>query len=200
MSQKELNKEYLKKVGRRISELREGTGITQDEFARFLGVPRTTVAKYETGIQDFKSETIIKMCDYFKVSADYLLRGASSEALDVHRKTGLTDDALNALEETKNTYQMYFTDAAAWLCVINELLSDKEFLNLSDKFARSRCDWQKINNETILLKNKLQNIDKDEYIKITDRLNTLNDEDAFLRWKILQAIEKYAEKMLERKL
>ena len=181
----ELNLDYLKTVGTRISTLREQKGVTQEEFGLALGIPRSAIAKYENGLQDFKSETIVAMSDYFGVSADYLLRGASSQALDIHRTTGLTDAALNSLADEKNTDELILDGESGRIELVNELLADKDFFFLLEEFVHFRREWRSIHAE-------LANVDMD-----TDRTLELRERAEFLRWKHSQLVGKYIEKLLE---
>jgi transcriptional regulator with XRE-family HTH domain len=173
----ELNYDYLKKVGKRISDLREKKDITQDELGNALGIPRSTLAKYETGLQDFKSETIVQMCDYFGVSADYLLRGASAQALNVHRKTGLTDAALKTLTDEKNVSETFF-DGNGRIDMVNELLADKDFFYLLEEFVHFRREWREIT-------------------AADDGDRNAQDGAEFLRWKYTRQVDKYIDKLLE---
>ena len=60
-------------IGRRIRFLREQAGITQGELAKIIGVSRMSVTHWETERAEPFYEAVIKMADYFKVTADYLL-------------------------------------------------------------------------------------------------------------------------------
>lgn len=57
----------------KVKELREQKGLTQSELGRVLNVKKSTVSKYENGSLDLNSTTIATLCDYFNVSANYLL-------------------------------------------------------------------------------------------------------------------------------
>ncbi len=57
----------------RLKQLREQRGLSQKDLADFLGMTRQAVAYYESGKREPNINTIIKLADYFSVSADYLL-------------------------------------------------------------------------------------------------------------------------------
>lgn len=57
----------------RLKQLRKSHGITQDELGEILGVQKAAVCKYETGRVPLPHEAIVKLCDHFRVTADYLL-------------------------------------------------------------------------------------------------------------------------------
>ena len=57
----------------RLRQLREDHDLTQAEVAAILGINQTVYSRYETGRNDMKPFQIIALCDYYKVSADYVL-------------------------------------------------------------------------------------------------------------------------------
>ena len=57
----------------RLRQLREDHDKTQKEIAAYLGINQTVYSRYETGRNDMKPHQIIALCDYYKVSADYVL-------------------------------------------------------------------------------------------------------------------------------
>lgn len=60
-------------IGERLREARIRRGLTQAEVAEKLGVTRSVIARYESGINDPPSENISKLAEILGVSADYLL-------------------------------------------------------------------------------------------------------------------------------
>ena len=62
-------------IGNRIKELREKNNISQETMSLDINVSRQTVSKweYDTALPD--SNNISVLCEYFNVSADYLLNG-----------------------------------------------------------------------------------------------------------------------------
>lgn len=59
--------------GIRIKELREEKGYTQNQLARLLHCKQNTVCRYENESNDLKTSVLIKLCEIFQVSADYIL-------------------------------------------------------------------------------------------------------------------------------
>lgn len=57
----------------RLRQLREDNDKTQREIAEYLGIKQTVYSRYETGKNDMKPCHIIALCEYYKVSADYVL-------------------------------------------------------------------------------------------------------------------------------
>lgn len=60
-------------IAKRIKELREEKGLSQKALAKELNVTQTTISKWEQDIRNPDLPTIVELCKYFKVSADYLL-------------------------------------------------------------------------------------------------------------------------------
>jgi transcriptional regulator with XRE-family HTH domain len=71
----------------RIKELREQKGLTQTELGKILEVEKSTISKYEKGNLDLNSNTISQLCDYFQVTADYLLgRSQQNTPIEKHEE------------------------------------------------------------------------------------------------------------------
>ncbi|MDE5671381.1 MAG: helix-turn-helix domain-containing protein [Eubacterium sp.] len=56
-----------------IRDLREDNDITQQEIADYLGTSQTMYARYERGANELPIHHLIKLCEYYNVSADYIL-------------------------------------------------------------------------------------------------------------------------------
>lgn len=57
----------------RLKELRKSRNMSQEELGSMLSVQKAAVCKYETGRVPLPSEVLVKLCDYFGVTADHLL-------------------------------------------------------------------------------------------------------------------------------
>ena len=67
------SKERLIAIGNRVKVVREAMDLTQEEFANRYGYARTTLAKLEAGLRDFKSTELVTLAEQLNVSCDYLL-------------------------------------------------------------------------------------------------------------------------------
>ncbi len=56
-----------------IRDLREDNDITQQEIADYLSTSQTMYARYERGANELPIHHLIKLCEYYNVSADYIL-------------------------------------------------------------------------------------------------------------------------------
>ena len=58
---------------KRIQELREDHDQTQKQMADYLRLHRNVYHRYETGEREAPAWVIIKLAEYYNVSADYIL-------------------------------------------------------------------------------------------------------------------------------
>ena len=62
-------REYVQK----IRDLRADHDKTQSEIAIILGTTKNQVGKYERGEQEMPIKHLVTLCNYYGVSADYIL-------------------------------------------------------------------------------------------------------------------------------
>ena len=67
--------------GKKIRQLRERNGYSQEQLAEYLGCSEITIGRVERGVQTMKYWRLIRICDLFHVSLDYLLRDFDSSDL-----------------------------------------------------------------------------------------------------------------------
>lgn len=63
-------------IGERIKSLRVGNGLSAQALGDIVGRSKSNISGYETGKYDPSASTVISLCEYFGVSADWLLTGA----------------------------------------------------------------------------------------------------------------------------
>ena len=66
----------------RIRDLREDRDLRQADVAQAIGIDQRTLSNYETGKTNPDSFAIIKLADFFNVSADYLIGRNYSDKSD----------------------------------------------------------------------------------------------------------------------
>jgi transcriptional regulator with XRE-family HTH domain len=71
-STKAESRAYFRALGRHITELRKGVGMTQAELARVLGVSQQTVFSYELGDRRVSVLMLIKLARIFDTSVEEL--------------------------------------------------------------------------------------------------------------------------------
>lgn len=63
----------LQKYQLNMRSLRENAKKTQKEVATELGIKQTVYSRYETGRADIKPCHLVNLCNFYRISADYLL-------------------------------------------------------------------------------------------------------------------------------
>ena len=71
-------------LSKRIKQLRESHGETQQKMAENLGVSQQTIAGWEKGQRNPSLETLSTLSDYFGVSVDYLLGRTDIPNIYIH--------------------------------------------------------------------------------------------------------------------
>ncbi len=70
----------------RLKQIRKERKFTQEQLAKYLGVDRSQIGKYEHGRTLANSEQIIAICKALNCSADYLLGLIDEEKEDLEKK------------------------------------------------------------------------------------------------------------------
>lgn len=60
-----------KNVGRKLRDLRESAGLTQEKLAEAINVQINTISKVETGRHFISPELLTKLCKYFEVDESH---------------------------------------------------------------------------------------------------------------------------------
>lgn len=80
--------------GNNLKTLRLQNGLTQAQVAQKLGVTKSVISAYETGLRLPSYDILINISRIFKVSTDYLLGLENIRELDL---SGLTEEEIQAL-------------------------------------------------------------------------------------------------------
>lgn len=62
-----------KTLGQRLFELRKQNKLSQQVIAELLNITRTQISDIENGKSGTNLERFVQLCEYYRVSADYLL-------------------------------------------------------------------------------------------------------------------------------
>lgn len=82
----------MNNMGEIIKQLRLQKGITQEELGKVIGVQKSAIRKYESGmVQNIKRSSIKKLADYFAVSPSYLL-GYEDYSTTITNNNGIIGD------------------------------------------------------------------------------------------------------------
>ena len=98
-----------KSFARILSELRRSSGLSQRKAAADLKISQALLSHYENGAREPGLNFVCRVCDYYKVTADYLLgrspnpdgvdRGADIARMFIAEMRSLANKTEAALEE-----------------------------------------------------------------------------------------------------
>lgn len=83
-------------ISKRLKQLRENAGLSQSKIGQLVGVPQSSIYRYEQGQSTPSPKTFRWYADYFDVSLDYLF--------------GRTDDPHGAYYEYKPKFEKINSD------------------------------------------------------------------------------------------
>ena len=87
----------------RIRQLRKQRGLSAKQLGAIIGVSESAIYQYETGKRQPCIDIIVKICDYFGITVDYLVNGkewndpAGSGKIDLSDKEAAFLEILNRL-------------------------------------------------------------------------------------------------------
>ena len=131
-----MSKYDVQSIGNRIRELRENRDWTQEDLVeklkKYERVERSTLAKWETGRQDFKTKHIIALAEIFGVTSDYLLGLSNTPSIDPNIKT-ISD--YTGLDEAAVEF-LHYEPGSVSLEIINRFIKSYEFWDIMDELQR----------------------------------------------------------------
>lgn len=129
---------------KRLKALREEKKLSQTDLAKELGISRGSLSFYENAERTADIEVLYKVSDYFGVTLDYLLGKSDNrtrETADIGDITGLSDDAIHALEKMNADGNYYVIDDTEsgqpiywkkYMVILNCLLEDNKLPGIID--------------------------------------------------------------------
>ena len=123
-----------------LASLRRETGRSQRKVASDFGVSQALLSHYENGAREPKNDFILWACDYFDVTADYLL-GRDSERKPKSLPTPQDcEDTLRLISAINKVFDMLkdFGDPELYTAVVNYLAIPAENITvlLNDPAAK----------------------------------------------------------------
>ena len=92
-------------AGDRLRDLREDKGKTQAEISSLLGTTQQIYSRYETNRTDLPLRHLIKLADYYQVSADYILGRTSYPKNPPEMTTAdVSEDETKDVEKEQNDH------------------------------------------------------------------------------------------------
>ncbi len=90
-----------------LTQLRQERELSQREAARDLGISQALLSHYENGLREPKLEFVVRVCDYYNVSADYLLGRTKENSIDAINKLA---ERLRELSKDAETLSSFFLE------------------------------------------------------------------------------------------
>lgn len=135
---------------KRLIELRNNAGLTQEQLAKNLNISRDSVNSWENDSDRLPAiDKLVLLADFFNVSVDYLLCRSEYTQIgnkEISEMTGLSDKAINRLKQINESDKQLelsniknvFRDSSSVSPVmiklripfLNFLLESKRFINL----------------------------------------------------------------------
>ena len=63
----------MSEYAQKMRDLRTDSDLSQAQLAEILGTTKNQLGKYERGEQEMPIKHLVTLCDYYGVSADYIL-------------------------------------------------------------------------------------------------------------------------------
>lgn len=95
-------KDNLETLGSRLKELRDKSGLSQEQVATLVSVQRGTVYNYESDQRRPSFEALIRLAEVFNVTTDYLLGCERNKAYLIDG-TGLSPNEITIIRNLVNS-------------------------------------------------------------------------------------------------
>ena len=86
-----------------LGELRREKGLSQRQAAAELGISQAVLSHYENDAREPKLEFVVKVCDYYKVTTDYILGRTKERGDGASRLSVKVNKIVDSLEKLKST-------------------------------------------------------------------------------------------------
>lgn len=121
--------DYRIEFSKRLIQLREQRGITQQELADKLKITRQSLSLYEKAERTINIELLARIADFFNVSTDYLMGRTDTATMneDIQtacKITGLSEEAINKFAKILNDNEKY-----EYTITIDDIIGDYHFQN-----------------------------------------------------------------------
>jgi len=84
-----------------MGKLRREKGLSQRQAAAELGVSQALLSHYETDAREPKLDFVVRVCDYYSVTTDFILGRTKERADGATRLSEQIDEVVNELEDLK---------------------------------------------------------------------------------------------------
>ena len=165
-------------LGSRIKKERENLNLTREDLAKKLGVSYSAIAMYEQGNREPNNEIILKMCEIFNCTIDYLMGKSiyrtSQEELKNYLKKEIEEDLiknLKALELDENELEQAITAFLDNYIYISDEPTSIQIYDMEDSVVYYAYE--------LLVKYYFKLIDKETSILLNEPKKLSNKQDIF---------------------
>lgn len=99
----------------RIRAVRKDAGLTQEEFAKRIGVSRNTIATYETSVRVPIDAIVVSICREFDVREEWLRTGEGEMHIEISDDLEIARWMGKLLREDEDSYKRKFVGMLATL-------------------------------------------------------------------------------------
>lgn len=92
----------------RLKQLRKTLGLTQQEFADKLKVPRNTIGGYEVGKSNPSDGAVNNICNIFNVNEDWLRTGNGEMFIELTRDEQIENFVGDVLKSEEDSFKKKF--------------------------------------------------------------------------------------------
>lgn len=90
-------------IGDRLIHLRKSRLLLQKELAKIINVDPSKISRHELGKLDLSSDDLIRYCNFYDVSADYILgiekqNDRLTKSFNAYKLVNLSDDEIDELD------------------------------------------------------------------------------------------------------
>jgi len=84
-----------------LGKLRREKGLSQRQAAAELGVSQALLSHYETDAREPRLEFVVKVCDYYSVTTDYMLGRTKERGDGASRLSAQVNEIVASIEELR---------------------------------------------------------------------------------------------------
>lgn len=110
----------------RLKELRSDAGFEQEKIANILNVKQNAYSQYETGYVTIPIKHLIRVCDFFKVSLDFIFELTDKRSYPYFDEGYNLDLSIVRLKELRKEFKLTQSELANSIGVSKSTISEYE--------------------------------------------------------------------------
>lgn len=99
----------------RIKQIRKNAGLNMEQFAKKIGITRSSISRIESGENNPSDQTVILICREFKVNEEWLRTGSGSPYKQRTKNQQLLDFSNELMEDLDESFRKRFVLALSKL-------------------------------------------------------------------------------------